>query len=202
MSVLKIKDENGNWISIPVLKNEEKDPTVPDHVKNITEQDILNWNAGGSGGGITNETDPTVPAHVKNITEENISAWNNKSDFSGNYEDLGNKPIIPSKTSDLTNDSGFLTEHQDISNLALKSELHAHSNKGILDAITQAKVQNWDNKSDFSGNYNDLTNKPTIPTKTSQLENDSGYKKITYGETDLEAGTSELTTGTIHLVYE
>lgn len=33
-----------------------------------------------------------------------------------------------------------------------------------------------DNK--FSGNYNDLTNKPTIPTKTSDLTNDSGYAPI------------------------
>lgn len=79
---------------------------------------------GGSGeGGITNETDPTVPTYVKNITQENILAWNNKSNFSGNYEDLNNKPTIPTKTSDLTNDSGFLTEHQDISNLALKTEI-------------------------------------------------------------------------------
>ena len=41
------------------------------------------------------ETDPTVPAHVKQITEENIESWNNKSDFSGDYEDLENKPKIP-----------------------------------------------------------------------------------------------------------
>lgn len=43
------------------------------------------------------EADPTVPDFVKSITEENISAWNNKSDFSGDYEDLDNKPTIPSK---------------------------------------------------------------------------------------------------------
>lgn len=34
---------------------------------------------------------------------------------SGSYNDLTNKPTIPTKTSDLTNDSGFLTQHQDIS---------------------------------------------------------------------------------------
>lgn len=40
------------------------------------------------------ETDPTVPSHVKNITEENINSWNNKSDFSGDYNDLLNKPDV------------------------------------------------------------------------------------------------------------
>lgn len=33
---------------------------------------------------------------------------------SGNYNDLTNKPTIPTKTSDLTNDSNFITSHQDI----------------------------------------------------------------------------------------
>lgn len=36
---------------------------------------------------------------------------------------------IPSKTSDLVNDSGFLTQHQDISGLATKSELEAVEGK-------------------------------------------------------------------------
>lgn len=40
---------------------------------------------------------------------------------------------------------------------------HSHSNKSVLDGITAAKVSSWDGKSDFSGNYNDLANKPTIP---------------------------------------
>ena len=35
---------------------------------------------------------------------------------SGSYSDLSNKPTIPSKTSQLTNDSGFLTSHQSLSN--------------------------------------------------------------------------------------
>lgn len=49
--------------------------------------------------------------------------------------------------------AGYLTEHQDISNKADRSEL-------------------------FSGDYNDLTNKPTIPTvptNVSEFTNDAGY---------------------------
>lgn len=41
---------------------------------------------------------------------------------------------------------------------------HSHSNFNVLETITLQKVVEWDKKSNFSGDYNDLTNKPTIPT--------------------------------------
>lgn len=47
------------------------------------------------------------------------------SNFSGSYTDLSNKPTIPSKTSELQNDSGFLTQHQDISGKQDKATLEA-----------------------------------------------------------------------------
>ena len=130
---------------------------------------------------------------LDSITSTKISQWNNKSNFSGNYNDLTNKPTIPTKVSQLTNDSNFLTSipseyvtestlnskgylvAQDIVNKADKTELHSHTNKSVLDGITSAKVSQWDSKSTFSGNYNDLTNKPTIPSKVSELSNDKGY---------------------------
>lgn len=45
------------------------------------------------------------------------------SNFSGSYTDLSNKPTIPSKTSELQNDAGFLTQHQDISGKQDKATL-------------------------------------------------------------------------------
>lgn len=69
------------------------------------------------GNYLTEETDPTVPSYVKNITQANITSWNNKSDFSGNYNDLTNKPtipVVPTNVSAFTNDVGYLTQHQDI----------------------------------------------------------------------------------------
>ena len=71
-----------------------------------------------AGNYLTEETDPTVPNYVKNITQANITSWNNKSDFSGNYNDLTNKPtipVVPTNISAFTNDVGYLTQHQDIS---------------------------------------------------------------------------------------
>lgn len=44
--------------------------------------------------------------------------------------------------------------------------------------------------SSFSGSYNDLSNKPTIPTKTSQLTNDSGYTKNTGTVTGVKVGST------------
>ena len=73
---------------------QETDPTVPQHVKDISEEDIEYWNN-------RQEKDPTVPQHVKNISEEDIEYWNNKSEFSGSYNDLKNKPNLEQMEADL-----------------------------------------------------------------------------------------------------
>ena len=87
---------------------------------------------------------------------------------------------VPTKTSDLTNDSGYLTSHQDISNLQPKTDNSlATSDKTVVGAINELKTNinniNTGGGSSFSGSYNDLTDKPIIPTKTSDLNNDSGF---------------------------
>ena len=38
---------------------------------------------------------------------------------------------------------------------------HTHSNLSTLNKVTESKLREWDNKSNFSGSYSDLTNKPT-----------------------------------------
>lgn len=59
----------------------------------------------------TDDEYPTAKA-VHSIASTKLD----KSDaFSKNYNDLTNKPTIPTKTSDLINDSNFITVHQDIS---------------------------------------------------------------------------------------
>lgn len=42
---------------------------------------------------------------------------------------------------------------------------HSHENKTTLDKITESKLTSWDSKSNFDGNYNNLTNKPIIPSE-------------------------------------
>lgn len=73
------------------------------------------YDTGGGSGGISTELDPTVPSWAKQPQKPTYTA-----------QEVGAMPAstkIPSKTSDLENDSGFLTQHQDISGKADKEEL-------------------------------------------------------------------------------
>lgn len=154
------------------------------------------------------ETDPTVPNHVKNITQANITSWNNKSDFSGNYNDLSNKPTIPTvptKVSAFTNDVGYLTEHQDISGKVDKetgkglstndftttyknnvdsntTARHTHSNKSVLDDISSIDITNWNSKAD----RNDI---PDVSNFITRNVNDLTYY---YTKTEVDGKVSAV----------
>ena len=119
--------------------------------------------------------------------------WVNEQGFIKDHQDishLAEKSELPTKTSDLTNDSGFitindvpevtvptkvselendkgyLTEHQDISHLATKAEL----------PTVPTKVSELENDSKFI--TIDEVPEVTVPTKTSDLTNDSGFITI------------------------
>ncbi len=93
------------------------------------------------------------------VFEANSGLFELKSEaFDGSYNSLTDKPTIPTKTSQLQNDSGFITGY-------IESDPIFEANSGLFELKSEA----------FDGDYNSLTNKPTIPTKTSQLQNDSGF---------------------------
>ena len=133
----------------------------------------------GSGGG--GKTD--------SVEWENIL---NKPDFatvatSGSYNDLSDKPVIPTvptNVSAFTNDAGYLTQHQSLQGYATENWVE---NKGY---------------STFSGSYNDLADKPTIPTVNNAVltVKQGGVTKGTFSananenvEINLEAGGSGST---------
>ena len=104
---------------------------------------------------------------------------------------LPNYPTVPTKTSQLTNDSGYLTQHQSLDGLATETFVN-NKVAGIVSSAPEAldtlnelaaalgndpnfattvsnEIGKKANSSDLatvatSGSYNDLKNKPTIPS--------------------------------------
>jgi hypothetical protein len=101
----------------------------------------------------------------KFVTSDEKNTWNNKSDFSGNYNDLSNKPNIPSALSDLTDDS----THRTVSD----TEKSTWNDK--VDTSTyNSKMTQIDTSLGNKANISD------IPTKTSDLTNDSDFTTKAY----------------------
>ena len=102
----------------------------------------------------------TLTAHTANtsvhVTSEEKTTWNNKSDFSGDYNDLTNKPTIPTvptNISDFTNDAGYIT-NDDITGkadtsavTAVSDALTSHTANTSVH-VTSAEKAEWDDKAE------------------------------------------------------
>lgn len=112
----------------------------------ITDLATIRTGAALGATAVQQEVDPTVPAWAKAPTKPSYTA--------SEVGALPDSTVIPSKTSDLTNDSGFITQ----ASIPVQS-VNGQTGAVVLDA-------------DDVGALPDTT---TIPTKTSDLQNDSGY---------------------------
>ena len=134
--------------------------------------------------------DISVPTKVSDLT--NDLDFVEESDLapvalSGAYADITGTPSIPTKTSDLTNDSDFVSDadyvHTDNNfTTTLKDKLN-----GIATGAEVNVQSDWDVTDTSSDAF--IKNKPAIPTKTSDITNDSGF--ITSAA--LPTKTSDLT---------
>ena len=206
-------------------------------------EDILSQATGGESAGDVlialnehkenfNNPHNVTAAQINAYTKEEINAAlenkANKSElFSKDYNDLTNKPTIPTKVSELENDSSYITKTiEDLTNYYKKSETYTQEEiNQKISAIPKFKVEvvntlpisnissdtiylktisgespnlyeeyiyvnnqweklgtqtvdltNYALKSElFSKDYNELINKPTIPTNNNQLTNGAGY---------------------------
>lgn len=161
-------------------------PTIPTKVSDLTNDS--GYITGVAWGDITSKPSfsdiaisgsyndlvdtPTIPSKTSELTNDSgyitSVSWDDVTSkpelsqvaISGSYSDLSGTPTIPTKTSELINDSGFLT-----------------SSSGLITSVSWSDITNKPNFSTVatSGSYTDLSNTPTIPTKVSQLENDTGF---------------------------
>ena len=140
-------------------KTSDVDTKLTNYVK---KTDAFN----GDYNNLTNK--PTIPDTSNLATKVELTNYVKKTDaFSGNYNDLTNKPNIP----DITN----LATKVELNNYATKTyvadEVAKVSTSGTVDLTGYAKTSDVDTKltnyvkktDAFNGDYNNLTNKPTIP---------------------------------------
>ena len=104
---------------------EETDPTVPSHVKNITIQDINNWNSGTGGGGGTTSIDTlpvgsifeydgsTVPDGYIEVVDEN--EYSTAEQRIGTWID--GKPLYRKVVSQIGFSNGITSVEHNISNV-------------------------------------------------------------------------------------
>lgn len=193
-----LSDENGNTINATATTESSKqikDFTLKTGVSG--QEDILVQDNGVTKRIKSNELIDTVDltgyateTYVQNkIAEASLSGG--EVDLSGyaTKDDLNtkaDKSAIPTKVSQLTNDKGYLTSHQDISEkadktyvdteLAKKSNTsHTHSYNDLTDKPTIPSTSNLATKTELKNGLGTKADKSSIPTKTSQLTNDSGY---------------------------
>lgn len=108
-----------------------------------------------NSGFLTQETDPTIPYYIKQIRLSDITRWNNKQDelVSGvNIKTINSNSLLGSGNIDIT------TSYTAGTGISISNE------NVISNDITS---------------YNDLTDLPTIPTKISDLTNDSNFVEST-----------------------
>lgn len=93
--------------------------------------------------------------------------------FTGSYNDLSNTPTIPTvnnaKLTIQKNGANVKTFTANASsdvtaNIVVPTALADLTEDSTHKFVSQAEKTTWNGKSDFSGSYNDLTDKPTIPT--------------------------------------
>ena len=107
-------------------------------------------------------------------------------------------PTPPTNTSDLVNDSNFVSDasyvHTDnnftsayetkLGGIEAGAEVNVQSDWTEADSTSDAYIQNKPNLAIVatSGDYTDLSNTPSIPTKVSDLTNDSGFTATSWNQ--------------------
>lgn len=192
----------------------ETDPTVPSYVKTITRADINSWNnkqdslVSGSNIKTINNTSLLGSGNI-NVGGADYSAGTGISIDSENvisntitsYEDLTDLPTIPTKTSDLTNDSDFVSEDE-LAEVALTGSYNSLSDTPVIPSATSELTNdsNFVNTTDLSTALSTKQDTLVSGTNIKTINNNSilgsGNLTITGGSaTDVQINGTSITSG-------
>lgn len=173
----------------------ETDPTVPSWAKQSNKPSYTAQEVGALpnnikyGSTIDLSMDSTTYVLTLSLKDQDGTVLNTKTVdlpiesvvVNGRY-DSANKKIVLTLQSGSTIDvpvgdliAGLQTEITSVN--MLDADLVDDTNS-THKFVTAQEKQTWNNKSDFSGSYNDLSDKPTIPTALSQLSEDATHRTV------------------------
>ena len=173
---------------------------VDDNVKTYT----AGTNVSISNENVISATDTTYTAGTGiEITAGNVinntqtsAEWGNITGTLSDQTDLST--ALSGKQDTLTAGSNITISSGTISATDTTYESKTAASGGTdVSLCTTGEKYNWNNKSDFSGNYNDLSNKPTIPDELADLSDDSTHRVVTDTEKTTWSGKQDaLVSGT------
>ena len=164
----KHKDENGNTVFDRYKFNDQWDYEYTLNNSSFTAEQ---WSA------INSE----ITSNLVNTIKDNTIALNNLSEIArtGSYTDLIDKPIIPTKISELTNDSGYTTS-EDIQTAI--DNIPSASFADILEGIVGRTKVEWNNLNagEYGSNstYNGATLPPVMLESTTAFWNSGSGKPL------------------------
>lgn len=149
--------QNGYWLIWDVITHQYKESAIP-----LPDGMLPDMTADTSGKYLSNDGKKAYWAEVQTGTESKID----KIEVNGVEQPIVDKTVniaVPTKTSDLSNDSGYIT-NEALDGYATKAEL-------------PTKVSQLENDSKFINEsaLDGYAKTDDIPTKTSQLTNDANY---------------------------
>lgn len=136
-------------------------------------------------GGDVSQIQRDLNTHTSNtdihVTAADKARWDagSGSGFSGDYNDLTNKPTIPSKTSDLTNDSGFVVGSS-LSSVATSGSYNDLSNKPTI----PSKTSDLTNDSGYINQLKTINNESLIGTGNITISGGGTQVQSDWTETD------------------
>ena len=211
------------WVWQQGYITEETDPTVPSHVKAITEEDIAKWNQGGYDvyqwsfypySYATENVGFTFTKNGSTITGPQgyivkYKRYSKTGEIDGIYQTVSSESFlfdIP-----LTDDTIFIVAsliEDSYTRLEFSFDVVSNIKGGGIteetDPVWTAEKVNYYTKTEVNTSLETKANKseiPTVPTKVSEFTNDAGYLtqhqtlKTINGETIVGEGNIEISSG-------
>lgn len=195
---------NGYWMiwNPTTRKYEESTVPLPDGTLPEISEDTKGWYLTNNGKNIywaevQSGGDGAITAIKINGVEQPVVDKIAELSIDKNTVGLGNLDNVKQYSAD--NPPPYPVTSVDGAAGDIETQAVKYATQALTDKQKQQARENIGaGTSDFDGNYNSLINRPTIPTKTSELENDNGFitedALVDYAKTaDIPTNVSQLT---------